>query len=229
LVNSRSIPVREADMATDEDEPLLELAKRKIRQEGGSLRLTLRSLRAERRKRAVAKALKEAPKAVKDDDGKYKRVSSDPRWPFGIENELVIAPFGLAECGLPRTQDPALKKRPSAATNAVAKQEARDLIQAKLERLGCDPIAIMAEIALDKEGVKAEVRLRAAVELSTMLYPRLRSTEQQQRIEKTTFVFGVPTERPATVNDWLATAAGNQRSVESVSTVIEGVIVSEET
>lgn len=195
------------------DEPLLEIARRRVAAEGGSLRPILNELRKERLERAKRIALASAPAAQPRPDGGYVRVSADPRWPFGVQNELVIAPFGLGVAGLPRTVDPTLQRNGPLANARTAQREARDIISAKLERLGCDPIVIMAEIALDKENVKDEVRLRAAAELASMVYPRLRSVESTSREEKTVFVIGIPAEQPKTTEAWL-TMIDKSKSIE---------------
>lgn len=207
MVERRSIPLRKTDLYRDTDEPLLELAKRKVQVEGGTLREALRQLRAERKDRAREIALSQAPSSQKNADGTYSRISSDPRWPFGVEDGQVVAPFGFAQYGLPRIKTLEENKAARALKSAEAKKEVRELIEDKLNALGCDPIKIMAEIALDKS-VKAEVRLRAAAELSTMVYPRLRSTETQQKTETTVFVVGVPEKRVETSQEWITEIRG---------------------
>ena len=230
MVETRRIVARHADFASEADEPLLDIAKRKVAQEGGSLRAALRSLREERRERARQIALADAPASRKNAAGEYQRVSSDPRWPWGIDGELVVAPFGLSECGLPRTVDPEVKRNGPRANVSAAKREARDHIIAKLNKMGCDPIEIIAEIAMDREGVEPQVRLRAAAELSHMIYPKLRGVESVQREEKTIFVIGVPDNKPADAADWLSNAEGAKRiraaSETAATAVIEGELVS---
>lgn len=223
MVQTRRITARRED--TYGEEPLLEVARRRVTQEGGNLRLILRELREERKVRAQRLSLSAAPFAERLEGGTYKRVSTDPRWPFGVENELVIAPWGLSVCGLPRTVDPANNRNGPRMSSAAAKREARDIIVQKLERVGCDPILIMAEIAMDKENVKDEVRLRAAAELASMVYPRLRSVESTTREQKTVFVIGVPTEQPADAASWLRGAAGVKQIAGAVSEAIEGTAV----
>lgn len=238
LTQSRRIVQRRADRAGEGDEPILDQARRKAREEGTSLRLALRSLRNERRERARDLALTDAPIACVKEDGSYERVSQDPRWPFGVEGEKTIAPFGLSECGLPRTVDPAVSRNGPRKNVAGARTEARDIIMDKLKKLGCDPIEIMAQLAMgvtddEDEYVKPEVRLRAAAELASMVFPRLRGVESVQRQEKTVFVIGVPSERPADASSWLQGAEGPRRIAEAlqqtVEPVIEGEIISRET
>lgn len=204
MVATRRVPYKRADV--EGLEPLLDVAKRRVAREGGNLRLILRELRDERRLRAETRALAEAPPCHEEPEGTFQRVSADPRWPFGVRDNRVVAPFGFGVAGLPRTLDPGSNK---AARNRaqLARREARELISQKLERLGCDPIAIMAELAMDKS-CKDEVRLRAAAELATMMYPRLKSVESTRRDEKTIFVIGVPSERPANSASWLQTIGG---------------------
>lgn len=229
MVQTRRIVARRADVASEADEPILELARRRVATNGGSLRIALRDLREERRQRARQLALEDAPPAQRGGDGSYLRVSRDPRWPFGVENEAAVAPFGLSECGLPRTVDPAVKRNGPRKNALAARSEARDLILSKLQRMGCDPIEIMAEIAMDKDGVKDEVRLRAAAELAAMVYPRLKGVESVQRQEKTVFVIGVPAERPADANSWLERAEGARRIAAATEHLIEGEVVRETT
>lgn len=218
---------RRADVDGNEDESILDLARRKIAVEGGSLRKALQSLREERRTRAREIALADAPAAQALGAGSYERVSRDPRWPFGVENEVIVAPFGLSECGLPRTVDPTTKRNGPRKNELAARGEAREFILEKLQRMGCDPIAIMAELAMDVEE-KSEVRLRAAAELATMVYPRLRGVETVNRQEKTIFVVGLPTESPQTPAAWLSIAEGPRKIAEAVNEaeVIEGEVVS---
>lgn len=216
MATSRRVPVARIT----NEEPLLVQARKRVEREGGNLRLILRELREERKKRSVEQALSEAPRAELREDGTYARVSADPRWPFGVRDDLAIAPFGLSQCGLPRTVDPA---SPRGVRNhaSAARREARELIASKLERLGCDPIAIMAEIAMNRVTVKDEVRLRAAAELASMVYPRLKSVESTSREEKTIFVIGVPTERPDTATSWLSSAEGTRHAlIEGESRVV---------
>lgn len=216
LVESRKIPARRADTYNDGDEPVIELARKQVALHGGSLRVAIRKIREERRERARDLALAEAPRANRRDDGSYARVSSDPRWPFGIEDEQVVAPFGLSNCGLPRTVDPEKKRNGPRANALAARTEAREIIMAKLERMGCDPIRIMAELAMDPEE-KSEVRLRAASDLATMIYPRLRGVEATKKSENTVFVIGVPAEQPATADAWLSNAHGVRQIAQAVS------------
>ena len=227
LVQTRRVVARRNDVV-NETESLFDLAREKVRKDGGSLRLALRELREERRERARDLALADAPAATKA-NGKYTRVSNDPRWPFGVEDGQIIAPFGLSQCGLPRTLDPdAGVRRGPRKGQLEAKREARDIIMSKLELMGCDPIKIMAEIAMDAEAVKPEVRLRAAAELASMIYPRLRGADLVQREEKTVFVVQVPDQQPANAQDWLAKSHGVraiQNAVAQESAVIEGDVV----
>lgn len=229
MVTSRRVVARRADVATEADEPILDLARKRVAEQGGSLRIALREIREERRERARQLALADAPTAQRDDSGNYVRVSRDPRWPFGVEEELAVAPYGLSECGLPRTVDPNARRNGPRKNSLQARSEARDLIMGKLQRMGCDPIEIMAEIAMDREGVKDEVRLRAAAELASMVYPRLKGVESIQRQEKAIFVIGVPSERPADADTWLGQAEGARRIREATADVIEGEIVKEVT
>lgn len=228
MVQTRRIVARQADYASEHDEPLLDVARRKVAAEGGSLRLALRSLREERRSRAREIAMHDAPRSKTNEAGEYVRVSTDPRWPFGLLGEEIIAPFGLSECGLPRTVDPAKKRNGPVKNVGEARKEARDLILSKLDRIGCDPIMIMAEIAMDKENVKDEVRLRAAAELASMTYPRLRGVESVQRQEKTIFVISVPSERPEDGAAWLQQADGARKIAQAMTEqapIIEGEVV----
>ena len=221
LTQRRPVVPRVKDMKSDSDEPILELARRKVATEGGSLRAALRELRAERRERARNIALEEAPKAELLEDGTYRRLSTDPRWPFGVEDDQIVAPFGLSKCGLPRSipEEDNVAKRPGVNN---AKKEARDLILDKLQRMGCDPIQIMAELAMTCP--KPEVKLRAAAELATMVYPRLRGVESVQKNTETVFVIGVPTERHEDSSSWLKSAEGARRLAHAVSTAVDPVI-----
>jgi hypothetical protein len=208
MVNSNSTAKRRnvplASQNITGGEPLIDVARRRARVEGGSLRVILNELRNERLTRARELALAEAPPAVRHDDGTYQRVTTDPRWPFGVENGLVVAPLGMGVAGLPRTVDPSVRRNGPIANARQAQIEARDIISEKLKKLGCDPIAIMAQIAMDRENVKDEVRLRAAAELASMVYPRLRSVESTRRDETKVFVIGVPSEQPKTADAWLS-------------------------
>lgn len=200
------------------DEPIIDQAKRIAATQGISLRQAVRNLRAARRERAEQEAMMNAPQAEKDAEGKYKRISDDPRWPFGIEEGKVVAPHGLTTNRLPKTTLHETKNMTPAA-----KKEAREIIEAKLKRMGCDPIAIMAELAMSTT-VKDEIRLRAAAELSSMLYPRLKGVENVTKAENTVFVIAVPSERPETGEDWLAGAEGPNKRI-SAPDAIEGEAV----
>lgn len=229
MVDTRRVTARRADEARDDEEPALDLARKRVAVEGGSLKKALREIRAERRERARSIALAEAPPARQEGDA-WIRVSSDPRWPFGIKDDLVIAPYGLSECGTPRINDPKESRKGPLKNSLATRGEARDIIMQKLQRMGCDPIKIMAELAMDEEE-KSEIRLRAAAELATMVYPRLRGVESTNREEKTIFVVAVPSEQPKTTDQWLAIAEGPRRIANAVAatddTTIEGVVVSE--
>lgn len=205
MTETRRVPLRQSEIYKDSDEPIIDLAKRIAATQGISLRAALRDIRSERKKRAEEAALAEAPAAKKDEAGVYQRVCADPRWPFGVEDGQVIAPHGFTANRLPKTTAAETKNM-----TPSQKKEAREIIEAKLKRLGCDPITIMAELAMSTT-VKDEVRLRAAAELSSMIYPRLKGVENVTREENTVFVIGVPTERPETGDDWLAGAEGPKR------------------
>lgn len=220
MVERRKMVAKNLD-ATGPHEPILELARKKVAREGGSLRAAIRELRAERRERGRAIALEEAPSAVVNEDGSYERISTDPRWPFGVEEGEIVAPFGLSKCGLPRAipEEENSAKRPGVNN---ARKEARDLILEKLKRMGCDPIEIMAELAMSSS--KPEVRLRAAAELATMVYPRLRGVESVQKNTETVFVIGVPSEQHADASSWLQRAEGARRIKNALTTATDQVI-----
>lgn len=222
MTETRKVPLKRSDLYEESDEPIMERAKRISATTGRSLRSVLREIRAERKARAEERALREAPPAEKDEEGNYKKVCNDPRWPFGIENEKVIAPYGFTANRFPKMSPKEVKTMP-----AKAKQEARDIIVDKLKRMGCDPIQIMAELAMST-AVKDEVRLRAAAELSSMIYPRLKGVENTIKQDNTVFVIGVPSERPETGNDWLSQAEGPRRALETsnvANKIIDGEAV----
>lgn len=189
------------------DARIIEQAKQLAKTKGISLREAIKKLRLEKRERLEQAALAEAPSAMKGEDGTYLRVCADPRWPFGVEEGRAVAPHGLSPNRLPKTTLVETKNVP-----ASAKKEARDIIEGKLKRMGCDPIAIMAELAMSTL-VKDEVRLRAAAELSSMLYPRLKGVENVTKTDNHVFVIAVPSERPETGPDWLAGAEGPRRLI----------------
>lgn len=217
MTDTRRVPLRQSDVYQDSDEPIIDMAKRIAATQGISLRAALRDIRSQRKKRAEDAALAEAPASKKNADGSYERISNDPRWPFGVEEGRVVAPHGFTANRLPKTTMAETKNM-----TPTAKKEARDIIVDKLKRLGCDPISIMAELAMSTT-VKDEVRLRAAAELSSMIYPRLKGVENVTREENTIFVIAVPSERPETGDDWLAGAEGTRRI--SAPDAIEGEAV----
>lgn len=209
MTESRRVPLRQSELYQETDEPIIEQAKRIAATQGISLRNALRGLRAAKRERAEQAALAEAPQSQRNSDGTYERISSDPRWPFGVEEGKVIAPHGFTANRMPKTTLAETKNM-----TPTAKKEARDIIEVKLKRMGCDPIAIMAELAMSTL-VKDEVRLRAAAELSSMLYPRLKGVENVVKTDNHVFVIAVPSERPEDGPQWLAGAEGARKLIEA--------------
>ena len=74
---------------------------------------------------------------------------------------MSIAGKGGRPPGLPKTGG-RKKGTPNKATAAIAE---------KLDRLGCDPVAIIVQIA-QNEAEESTIRLRAAIELCSFLYPK---------------------------------------------------------
>ncbi|HET7207956.1 MAG TPA: hypothetical protein VFI95_15375 [Terriglobales bacterium] len=74
---------------------------------------------------------------------------------------MSVAGKGGRPLGLPKTGG-RKKGTPNKATAAIAE---------KLDGLRCDPIAIIVEIAQNKEE-ESTIRLRAAIELCSYVYPK---------------------------------------------------------
>lgn len=69
------------------------------------------------------------------------------------------------------------------------------LVASKLVDLGCDPIQILAEIAMDTAN-EAHVRVSAAKELARKVYPDLKAIEIEQETTKKKRVFWGPPKTP---------------------------------
>jgi hypothetical protein len=91
----------------------------------------------------------------------------DRNAPWGYdENGLVIAPFGIGNNGLPRRRLPGnTNAMPSPVRTSITAT-----LEEKLRGLDCDPIAILAEIALDRTNEPRD-RVKAASELCAYIYP----------------------------------------------------------
>jgi hypothetical protein len=126
----------------------------------------------------------------------------DRNAPWGRdENGLVIAPFGIGNNGLPRRRLPGnCNAMPSPVRTSIT-----STLEERLRGLDCDPIAILAEIALDRN-VEPRDRVKAASELAAYLYPKRRSVEHQGTVtNRNLFVIAMPPEsqRHLTSADWL--------------------------
>ena len=127
----------------------------------------------------------------------------DPNAPWGRdENGLVIAPFGIGNNGLPRRRLPGnTNAMPSPVRTSITAT-----LEEKLRGLDCDPIAILAEIALDRT-IEPRDRVKAASELANYIYPKRRSVEQQGTVtNRNLFVIAMPPESQAhlTSADWIS-------------------------
>lgn len=114
----------------------------------------------------------------------------------------VIAPFGIGNNGLPRRRLP--------GNTTGARSPVRCAISLSLEEklrgLNCDPIAILAEIAMDRTNEPRD-RVKAASELCAYVYPKRRSIEQQGTVtNRHLCVIAMPPESQAhlTSTDWLS-------------------------
>jgi hypothetical protein len=142
----------------------------------------------------------------------------DRNAPWGHdENGLVIAPFGIGHNGLPRRRLPGNVN----GGRGPVRCSITKTLEEKLEGLHCDPIALLAEIAMDRS-VEPRDRVKAASELCNYIYPKRRSVEQQGSItSKHLYVIAMPPESQKQLSsaDWLqslpdlrADHAGGDRS-----------------
>lgn len=127
----------------------------------------------------------------------------DRNAPWGHdETGLVIAPFGIGNNGLPRRRLPG-------NTNAMPSPVRASItatLEEKLRGLDCDPIAILAEIAMDRTA-EARDRVKAASELCAYIYPKRRSVEHQGGVtNRHLYVIAMPPESQTqlTSADWLS-------------------------
>ena len=155
------------------------------------------------------------PKGEEDFTG-WRRVSRDGRWPFGVTDDgKPIAPYGYNEAGYPRVHDPSKRivnksgrhSKASTGINAIPDPKRnpalRESLLDKLEKINCDPILGIAEIAMDTEN-SPETRLRAYSELAGYVYPKKRSVEHTgDGQKKEVYVINVPIASSNSTEEWL--------------------------
>jgi hypothetical protein len=128
---------------------------------------------------------------------------ADPTAPWGHDAEgRVIAPYGIGRSGRPR------KRMPGGKTNSAIIQggylpPVAEAIERRLLGLNCDPLKVLAEIALNPK-IEAHARVKAASELCHFIYPKRRSVEHKG--EQTTthkFVIEIPSGGQLSTDQWL--------------------------
>lgn len=185
-------------------------AKQRARKSGKTVYEEYVDLQSEQLEDSPDWRVRHAPPAKYDESGRPLRVSRSLSFPYGVDEEGgVLAPYGISDV----TKRPIIDKVDSLFKNeangrAVVKKvdsaKVRGTILETLERVGCDPILIMAEIAMDTKE-NTGLRLRAATELAQYIYPKKRSVEHTgDAAKQQVFVIAVPGgAEPKTTEDWL--------------------------
>jgi hypothetical protein len=124
--------------------------------------------------------------------------------PWGRDEQgRLIAPFGIGKNGHPRRRVSGSRRGESALLPGGYLPPISQAIERRLANIGCDPIAVLAQIAMN-EKTEALVRVKAASELLAYIYPKRRSVEVKgETTTKHTFVIEIPSGGQLTSDQWL--------------------------